>query len=296
MKLKYLITTFFLVTGFTNILAAPNPGLYTPRATFDKIWVDYNVTESGQKGMRIHVKFTAYGMKDMNAYLAIYFSFNDGRGGVLRDKNGKFTSSTGDVALYKSMKPAYDPAVYNDMKLFMPYTEFDLASGNYQLKMDVKVIYQSGGLISKLTTYNFEYKNPEESISTTKPDAKFNNIWVDNNVTDNGKVGMRIHVNFTIYNMLGKTAYMEVLVQKSNDEKVYGVTNNYRNKDGQLSVLKSFTPNYKDSNYKDFTVFLPYDEIVISSGRHSLKLDVDVINTDGEIIKHLTYHNFSYTK
>ena len=58
-----------------------------PSATFDKIWVDYDITEEGQKGMRIHLKFSAYGMKDMDAYIAVYFEYNDEVGGYVKDKN-----------------------------------------------------------------------------------------------------------------------------------------------------------------------------------------------------------------
>ena len=52
-----------------------------PSATFDKMWIDYDITEDGVKGMRIHVKFTAYDMLNMDAYMAIYFAY-DGENGV----------------------------------------------------------------------------------------------------------------------------------------------------------------------------------------------------------------------
>ena len=47
---------------------------FTPGATFDKLWIDYDVLDNGIKGMKIQVKFTAYEMKEMDAYLAILFS------------------------------------------------------------------------------------------------------------------------------------------------------------------------------------------------------------------------------
>src|ERR1700733_10463963 len=61
-----------------------------PHASFDKIWVDYDIYEDNVKGMRIHVKFTTYEMKGMEAYLAIYYANNTERGGTLKDKNQKF--------------------------------------------------------------------------------------------------------------------------------------------------------------------------------------------------------------
>jgi len=78
-----------------------------PRATYDKLWIDYDVHDNGVKGMKIHVKFTAYDMMNVDAYLAIYFEFDDEIGGYLKDKNDKFNSTAGEVAVYRSLKPQY---------------------------------------------------------------------------------------------------------------------------------------------------------------------------------------------
>jgi hypothetical protein len=94
---------------------------FTPNATFDKLWIDYDVYDNGIKGMKIHVKFTAYQMKDIDGFLAIYFQTDDENSTWLKDKNSKYTSTDGDVAVYRSIKPQFDPAVYNDLDVFMPY-------------------------------------------------------------------------------------------------------------------------------------------------------------------------------
>ena len=128
-----------------------------PRATYDTAWVEHNVTEGGVKGMRIHIKFTAYDMKDMEAYVAGYFTFNDRVGGPLKDKNQKYNSTAGDVAVYKSVTPVYNPAYFEDLQLFMPNDEFDLGPGSYKLTMEIKLIYKEGGLIQDLAYYDFDY-------------------------------------------------------------------------------------------------------------------------------------------
>ena len=107
-----------------------------PSATFDSIWIDYNIKEEAVLGMKIHIKFTAYGMKNMDAFVAVYYTYNDEMAGVLKDKNAKLVSTAGDVALYKAIKPAYDPAIYDDLALFMPYSELDQEPGEYDLTMD----------------------------------------------------------------------------------------------------------------------------------------------------------------
>src|SRR5688500_16663506 len=72
-----------------------------PRATFERIWIDYDVMESNQNGMRIHVKFTVYELKNTDCFLGIYF--RDASGNPLKDKNKKFYTTQGNVAAFKDL-------------------------------------------------------------------------------------------------------------------------------------------------------------------------------------------------
>ena len=75
---------------------------FTPSATFDKLWIDYDVFDNGIKGMKIYIKFTAYEMKDMDAYLAIYFQSDDENATWLMDKNSKHRWLCGCLPQYKT--------------------------------------------------------------------------------------------------------------------------------------------------------------------------------------------------
>ena len=148
--------------GKVNAVVKTHPAPTTgPRAVFDTLWVDFDVTENDQLGMRIHFKFTAYDMKDMEAYVAVYFEHNDAQGDVLKDKNDKFASSAGDVAVYKSINPPYTTAIYDDLQVFMPYSELELSAGTYELLMETKLIYKQGGLISNFVYQAFRYTEPK---------------------------------------------------------------------------------------------------------------------------------------
>ncbi len=87
-------TSCLLVPLFFILLSAQartaRPVIKDPSATFDSIWVDYDVKENDQTGMRIHLQFTTYNMKNMESYVAVYFSYNDEIAGVLKDKNNKY--------------------------------------------------------------------------------------------------------------------------------------------------------------------------------------------------------------
>ena len=127
-------------------------------ADFDKVWVDYNVTDKNRLGMRIHVKFTVRNMKNIDSDVAVYFQTEDGTN--LLTNNREFRSNDGRVAVYRALKPSFDITDYNDLDLFIPYTEFNLSRGKYTLKLDVDVIYKNGELVQHLTYYDFEYEKP----------------------------------------------------------------------------------------------------------------------------------------
>jgi hypothetical protein len=133
-----------------------------PRAVFDTLWVEHNITDkNGAKGMTIHLKFVAYDMKDVDADVAIYFDYNDAKGGPLKDKNQQYASKNGNVSVFKGIYPAYATAYYDDLQVFMPYNEFDLDPGEYNLSFEAMLIYPDGNLISKFGWYDFTYSRPK---------------------------------------------------------------------------------------------------------------------------------------
>ena len=127
-----------------------------PSSSFEKMWVDYNVTESGRFGMRIHVDFTTYNLKGVESDVVIRFQKEDDS--YLLTNSGAFKTKNGEVAVSRGLKPGFDTAVYKDLQFFMPYNEFKLSRGKYNLKMDADLNYQNGDLIQHLNFYEFEYE------------------------------------------------------------------------------------------------------------------------------------------
>ena len=296
-KIIFLFSLIVAATATTNAAGITNfqSTKVEPGGTFDSIWVDYGVVEGEVKGMRIHVAFSVTGMKEMDAYLAIYFKYNDDLAGFLKDKNKKFQSSEGDVAIYRSIKPAYDKAVYDDLSVFIPYAELDLEPGIYDLSMDVKLIYQKGGVLQWLTYYDFEYSkpgSPADVESSTQADVTFDKLWIDYNVTENGKEGMRIHVKFTALNLKDVDCFVAIYFEKKSGEKISGTNSEYRSKGGQLAVYKSLKPAYKEAVYDDLKIFMPYSEIKLGKGKFDLVMDANIILKNGDQVKHLKDHEF----
>lgn len=288
-----LFALFLMVAGGAAVKAQPASSS-SPSAKFDSTWVDYDVTESGQKGMRIHNKFTVYGMKNLPSYLAIYFETSDGT--RLRDKNKKIYSTTGEVAIYKELSVGYDPGVFNDVSVFMPYDELDLPGGKYNLRMDIDLIYKAGGLIQHMNFHAFEFTQPDATTPTSSQEAQVNKVWIDYDITQNGRRGMMIHVDFKVYGLKGVDSYLAIYVSDEKGNRFKNSNSDFSSVDGELALFKSLKPGYEPTVYEDSKLFLPYDEIPVGNGEHNLKLDIDLIYQNGDLFKHLDFKPFVFTR
>jgi hypothetical protein len=287
-----LISTLLITVAVVNKAYGQSAGQAKPSAVFEKIWIDYDTTDNGQRGMRVHAKFTVNNMKGVDSYLAIYFETRDGT--RLKDKNQRFYSTDGEVALYRGLKPGFDTTAYADLDIFMPYDELDLDEGKYELRMDADVIYGAGGLIQHLAFYNFDYTQPSKRVAEGTPRATFDKIWIDYDITQGGRKGMLIHAKFTAHNMKGVDSYLAVYFSQKNGYKLKTTNKAYASKDGQVAVYRSMKPGFDNTDYADLSVFIPYDELNLVRGSYNLQLDADVIYQNGGLIQHLDYHDFVY--
>jgi hypothetical protein len=124
--------------------------------------------------------------------------------------------------------------------------------------------------------------------------AEFKRMWVDYNVKENGRLGMRIHVSFKTINMKGMPSYLAIYFEKRDGTPIKTRNKNFASTDGQLALYKFLTPGYSPAVYDDVVLFLPYDEITLGRGKFNLTMAVDVIYEKGGRIKHLKDYDFIY--
>ena len=120
------------------------------------------------------------------------------------------------------------------------------------------------------------------------PSAEVNRVWVDHNVTRTGYNSvmgpwgwqqvpytynvMRIHVDFDVENMKGKTIRVCAFFYDEDGDKMRASNNNYRTSDGQVTVQDKATPRYESSNYSDFTMEIPYS--AITKGKNKFVIQI----------------------
>ncbi len=133
-----------------------------PEAIFEGARVVHNVTINGVKGMRVHAKFRVkYGL-DVACMMIAYFYFDDANNTKLKTDDPNYRSKDGTVSAHTNFTPAYDPAVYNDLQIFMPYEGLNMESGDeYDLKFYLALYDKEGGrFFGKSGWYKFHLTMP----------------------------------------------------------------------------------------------------------------------------------------
>lgn len=144
------------------------------------------------------------------------------------------------------------------------------------------------------TTPTKQSKTPAVEANDPNITVKFDGVDVDYNVTEDGRKGMRMSVNFTVTGMKGKDGYLAIHIQNRDGDPLPANPGDYRDVKGNLAAFQTLKPDYDDTEYKNLELFLPYDEIDLPVGRHELKMDVDLLDSNGVSIEHLAYNDFWY--
>lgn len=246
--------------------------------------------------MRIHVNFEVTGLKGVDSKLVARVQNEDGE---YLTSSSSYANGEGQLETSFSMKPGYPTTVYEDADMFLPYSEINLRKGVWNLKLDIDLNYEDGDLIQHLTFKDFEFTSAGGSSNTPTPkggiSATVNRVWVDYDVFEGRRKGMRIHINFEVTGLKGVDSKLTVRVRKEDDSFLTSDTS-LSNESGQLEVAFDMKPGYPTTVYKDADVFLPYDEINLRKGDWNLKLDIDLNYADGELIDHLAYHEFEFSR
>ena len=133
-----------------------------PVAVYEGARIVHNVTVDGVKGMRVHATFRVkYGL-GVPCMMIAYFYYDDADNTPLKSGDADYRDKKGNVAATANFTPAYDPAVYNDLQLFVPYDALNMESGEkYALKFYLALYDKEGGrFFGKSGWYKFNLTMP----------------------------------------------------------------------------------------------------------------------------------------
>jgi hypothetical protein len=130
------------------------------------------------------------------------------------------------------------------------------------------------------------------SFEPSREEGDFQEVWVEHNVYENNKMGMRIHLKFSIKNHKSEKCRLVVYFEFINGTKLKDYNNLYRTIDGHVSVGMDFMPGYDSTIYDNFIVFMPYSELHLASGHHELRFCASLYDYNANA--HLTYSNYYF--
>lgn len=131
-------------------------------ATYQGARIVHNVKLNGQVGMRVHANFTVKYALDTPCQMIAYFYYDDADNTALVSGDANYRTKNGKVSSSVNFTPAYDPAVYKDLQLFMPYDALNMESGEtYDLKFYLALYQKDGSLFfGKSGWYKFQLTMP----------------------------------------------------------------------------------------------------------------------------------------
>jgi hypothetical protein len=286
-----MLALIFASTGvYAQSAGEKSPAKAKPNAIYKESTIERDVEENGEKGVRVLVSFTTYQMKNVNAQLGLRVYDGDD---ALMDKDKKFANADGEVIATRDIRPGFDSTEYKAFAIFLPYSQFDLEDGDYTLQLDIDLYYRDGTLIQHLGWEDFEYS---QGAKEDEDGTKVSKIWVDYDVTRGGKRGMLVHVAFEVDGMKGVDAMLGIRIRKGGETYLESANAGFSNAEGEFEVTYSIKPGYDTAVYEDASVFIPFNEIVITRGTWDLELDVDLRYENGELIRHLAFHEFEFKR
>jgi hypothetical protein len=87
------------------------------------------------------VDFTISNHKGIPCSVIAYFSYASGD--ALKDLNGRYNTTDGNVCTLENFTPTYDSTKYTNFRLFIPNTELHIASGEHKLVHSIKIYITS---------------------------------------------------------------------------------------------------------------------------------------------------------
>jgi hypothetical protein len=152
------------LNGIQPISARPITAMVfdDPEAIYEGARIVHNVTVDDVKGMRVHAKFRVRYGKGIPSMMIAYFYYDDAENTPLKSSDAEYRDKKGNVSCHVNFTPAYDPAVYEDLQLFMPYEALNMESGEtYQLKFYLALYDKEGGrFFGKSGWYKFTLNMP----------------------------------------------------------------------------------------------------------------------------------------
>lgn len=112
---------------------------YAISAKVKRTWLEHDVQKNGVLGINVHVSFSVEGMRGLTGKVVAFFDKPQGVG--LKDTNGRYCNTQGNVCCSGQFTPSYDNSTFNDYTLFIPISELHMSPGKQTYYCRVFLFY-----------------------------------------------------------------------------------------------------------------------------------------------------------
>ena len=112
-----------------------------------------------------------------------------------------------------------------------------------------------------------------------QPSAQITRFDMEHNVKKQGRTGANIVFSCSLRNLAGRTLQASAFFYREDGSVLMDANRNfYTVSTGQVSVNTNLTPTYAASRFTDVRMFIPYGELHLPAGRHSLKVKMSLFD------------------
>jgi hypothetical protein len=105
-----------------------------------------------------------------------------------------------------------------------------------------------------------------QTARANDPEAVFQDARIVHNVTVNGQKGFRVHAKFVVKYGLHNPCKMIAYFHYETGAKLKTGDSRYSDTGGNVSVARSFSPDYDPAYYNDFQLFVPHSALNMARG------------------------------
>lgn len=123
-------------------------------------------------------------------------------------------------------------------------------------------------------------------IQPTGPVISFSDVSVDFEGNDDKTEadGMTFTSDFKVKNGLKQEFSFAIYFYTANGTPLKDSNKKFYSTTGSVAVFKKFTPAYADAVYNQYEIFMPYEELEIECGEHSLKYSIGIWSGQKRIV------------
>jgi len=166
-------------------------------------------------------------------------------------------------------------------------------SGDSNMRIFNRLIGAMTLSLTILLTGSTVFSQAEQSQAPSQS-FELKNISVDYDLKQDGEIGMRIRLDLNAQGYRNKEVYLRLTFLDEMEEPLEDTDGRYQI-DGTVALERKVRPTKNVDQFKDLALFMPYDGIETrESGESNLLIDIDIVDSLGELIQHLDFHEFVF--